>query len=202
MNTTDQTAPLEDIKTEPLVLHICCAPDEAYVVHTLRDQYDLHCFWCNPNIQPEEEYRKRVDEARKVAGRYGVPFDTDSYAPVSWENAIDGHEESGEGGRRCYECFLLRLRRTAAFCKENGYPAFTTVMSVSPHKKIAMLNETGRIAAEDYGLSYVPFDFKKKNGFLESVRLSNELGLYRQDYCGCRLSKAEAAQRREARSRK
>lgn len=182
-----------------LVLHICCAPDEAYVVHTLGNDYDLHCFWCNPNIQPESEYRVRVDEARKVSDRFEVPLSIDEYEPDQWEHAVAGLEDTGEGGRRCAECFLLRLRRTAAFCRANGFGQFTTVMSISPHKKVAMLNEAGRRAAEEHGVEYLPFDFKKKNGFLRSVKLSEELGLYRQDYCGCRLSKAEAADRRRRR---
>ena len=88
-------------------------------------------------------------------------------------------------------CFFLRLRRTAQFCHLNGYRSFTTVMSISPHKKIAMLNEAGMNAAKEYGVEYEPFDFKKKDGFRKSILLSKELGLYRQNYCGCRLSRDE-----------
>ena len=181
---------------EPLVLHICCAPDEAWVVHTLNERYDLHCFFCNPNIAPENEYRLRCDEARSVAHRYGVPFYEDRYAPDSWEQAIAPAAGTPEGGERCRHCFDLRLGRTARFCAEKGFHAFTTVMSISPHKRITMLNAAGNAAAEACGVAYREFDFKKKNGFRNSILLSKELDLYRQDYCGCRLSRAERDLRR------
>lgn len=182
-----------------LVLHICCAPDEAYVVDLLRESYDLHCFFCNPNIHPPEEYDLRLEEARKVARHYGVAFTGDSYDQDPWREAVSGLTHTPEGGERCRECFLLRLRRTASFCRSVEYPAFTTVMSISPHKRIAMLNETGAAAAEQYGLIYEPFDFKKKDGFKKSLVLSKKLGLYRQDYCGCVLSKRESEERKKGR---
>jgi epoxyqueuosine reductase len=180
-----------------LLLHICCAPDEAWVVHTLSETYDLRCFFCNPNIQPENEYEKRRAEAAKTAAHYGVPFDAEPYEPQAWEDAVRDLTDTPEGGARCEQCFLLRLRSTARFCRSIGWQRFTTVMSISPHKRIDMLNKTGTIAAEEFGLVYEPFNFKKNNGFLHSIKLSKELGLYRQDYCGCRLSKEE----RDARKR-
>lgn len=179
-----------------LVLHICCAPDEAYVVHTLNEKYDLSCFFCNPNIAPYDEYLLRLNEAKKVAGHYGVPFSGDDYGPDLWETSIAGAADTPEGGERCRRCFLLRLRRTAAFCRSIGWPAFTTVMSISPHKSIALLNECGAATAQESGVRYEPFDFKKKDGFRNSTILSKELGLYRQDYCGCRLSRDERDLRR------
>ena len=175
----------------PLVLHICCAPDEAWVVHTLISSYELHCFFCNPNISPGTEYRLRCNEARRVALQYNVPFHEDPYNPDSWEQAIVPAAGTPEGGKRCRHCFALRLDRTARFCAENGHPTFTTVMSISPHKRIAMLNAAGNAAATAHGVTYAEFDFKKKDGFRNSITLSKELGLYRQDYCGCRLSRAE-----------
>ena len=178
-----------------LVLHICCAPDEAWVVHTLRDTFSLHCFFSNPNISPAHEYELRLAEAKKVAQKYDVPFTADCYEPQTWEDAIRAYDHTPESGQRCYHCFLLRLRRTARFCREQGLRSFTTVMSISPHKQIAMLNEAGSSAAAEFGIRYEPHDFKKKDGFKNSISLSKELGLYRQNYCGCRLSKAERDER-------
>ena len=178
-----------------LVLHICCAPDEAWVVKSLQAEYELFCFFCNPNIQPEDEYKKRLKEAEKVARIYGVPIANDHYMPELWEKATHGLEHTPEGGERCMRCFLLRLKRTARFCQELGWALFTTVMSISPHKRIEMLNSAGKQAAEEYGVSYKEFDFKKKDGFINSIKLSRELGLYRQDYCGCLLSKKERDKR-------
>jgi predicted adenine nucleotide alpha hydrolase (AANH) superfamily ATPase len=180
-----------------LLLHICCAPDEAWVIHTLRESYDLRCFFCNPNIQPEAEHEKRRAEAKRAAGLFSVPFDADDYAPFAWENAIEDFSDTPEGGARCGQCFLLRLRQTAKFCASIQWPSFASVMSVSPHKKIDMIDGAGLAAAKEYGVIFAPFNFKKNNGFLGSVRLSKELGLYRQDYCGCRLSGAESERRKK-----
>jgi predicted adenine nucleotide alpha hydrolase (AANH) superfamily ATPase len=178
------------MKTQ-LLLHICCAPDEAWVVNTLSSEYELRCFFCNPNIQPESEYEKRLMEASRTAIHYGVPFDAQTYLPQEWENAVHDLTGTPEGGARCEQCYLLRLRQTAAFCVSIGWQHFTTVMSISPHKRIDMLNKAGKTSADEFGLIYEPFNFKKNNGFLNSIKLSKNLGLYRQDYCGCRLSKTE-----------
>jgi predicted adenine nucleotide alpha hydrolase (AANH) superfamily ATPase len=180
---------------EPLLLHICCAPDEAWVLHSLRDRYACTCFFCNPNISPETEYMHRLSDARDTARRYNAPFFADAYDPDCWEKAVERHVHTPEGGARCDACFLLRLRRTAAFGREHGFKHFTTVMSISPHKRMEKLIEAGDSAAAEYDLIYQPFNFKKENGFLHSIRLSRELGLYRQSYCGCRLSKQESKER-------
>lgn len=176
---------------QPLLLHICCAPDEAWVLHTLKETRELHSFFCNPNIHPASEYDLRLKEAADVAERYAIPFTSDIYAPDEWENAIAPFATTAEGGERCRICFRIRLRKTAELCAKLELRSFTTVMSISPHKRIAILNEEGLHAAADYGVTYECFDFKKQGGFLKSIALSNQLGLYRQDYCGCRLSKAE-----------
>lgn len=190
---------MTDTSLPRLVLHICCAPDEAWVVHTLRDRYGLLCFFCNPNIAPHEEYRLRLEEAQRVAKHFAVSFTADRYDPDSWESAIHDVAGTPEGGERCRRCFMLRLGRTAAWCRENGWPAFTTVMSISPHKSITMLNECGSQCAAAHGVMYEPFDFKKNDGFRKSTVLSRELSLYRQDYCGCRLSRDERDLRKNRR---
>jgi len=179
-----------------LVLHACCAPDEAYVVHLLKESRELYCYFSNPNIQPQEEYDRRRDEAQRVADRFSVPFVSPPYEPHVWEEAIRGLENTPEGGARCSTCFLLRLRQTAQFTRQIGWPSFASVMSISPHKNTDMLDEAGRQAAREYDVTYESFNFKKQDGFRKSIALSNELGLYRQDYCGCRLSKAERDIRR------
>ena len=174
-----------------LVLHICCAPDEAYVIDLLKDTYELHCFFCNPNIHPFAEHDLRLSEARKASNLYDIPFTADDYDQSLWTEAVKGLTDTPEGGDRCRACFLLRLKRTAAFCRSINWPSFTSVMSVSPHKNISMLNQTGTEAAKEQGVLYEPFDFKKKDGFRKSIILSNNLGLYRQNYCGCLLSLEE-----------
>jgi predicted adenine nucleotide alpha hydrolase (AANH) superfamily ATPase len=186
--------------TKPkLLLHICCAPDEAYAVDLIRGEYELRCFFCNPNIFPVEEFQLRLKEAERAAEIYGVPFTWDEYDHGHWTGAVvdKGLSDTPEGGARCRECFLLRLGRTAEACKKMKWPAFGTVMSVSPHKKTAMLDEAGRMAAATHGVGYAPFDFKKKDGFKKSIVLSRHLGLYRQGYCGCGLSLREMERRKK-----
>lgn len=184
---------------QTLALHICCAPDEAYAVSLIKDLYDIHCFFSNSNIFPEDEYVLREKEALKAAEIYGLPFSVDEFVPASWEAVITDFEDSPEGGDRCRQCFLLRLRRTAAFARQKGIPLFGTVMSVSPHKSTVLLDECGGLVSHEYGLQYAPFNFKKNDGFRKSVALSSKLGLYRQNYCGCRLSRDERDKRIESR---
>jgi epoxyqueuosine reductase len=174
-----------------LLLHICCAPDEAYGITVLKEHYDIVCFFSNPNISSHSEYHLRLNEAIKVAKIFELPFEIDDYDPQSWESTISPFFDTKEGGERCRACFLLRLQRTAKFCSEKGITAFASVMSVSPHKNIKMLNETGNIAAKAYSVNYLETNLKKNDGFKKSILLSKSLNLYRQDYCGCRLSKAE-----------
>jgi len=182
--------------SKKLLLHICCAPDEAWVVSKLKDEYELHSFFYNPNIYPLDEYERRLKEAEWVAKKYNIPFAAGDYNPDDWENAIKEYEDTPEQGARCFQCFLLRLRKSAEFCSSIDFDSFTTVMSISPHKKIEMLNRAGEIASEEYGVVYEKFNFKKNNGFINSVKLSKELGLTRQDYCGCRLSLKEREKRK------
>lgn len=187
---------------QKLVLHICCAPDEAWVVKSLYQQYELYCFFCNPNIQPSQEYNLRLEEAKRVAAYYHVAFAAAPYIPQQWNDAVRGFEHTPEKGQRCLHCFLLRLRRTALFCKDLGWKHFTTVMSVSPHKRIEMINTAGEQAAQEHSITFEKFNFKKNNGFLESIQLSKSLGLYRQDYCGCILSRQERARQRNTHTKK
>lgn len=176
---------------ERIVLHICCAPDEAGVIEILQGDFDLYAFFCNPNIQPASEYEKRLEEAEKVARLYKIPFAASPYHPESWIRIINGFEHTPEGGERCRRCFLLRLQQTADFCLQEKLNSFTTVMSISPHKKIESIHWAGEKAAAEKQVNYLKYNFKKNNNFQKSILLSKKLGLYRQDFCGCRLSKAE-----------
>jgi predicted adenine nucleotide alpha hydrolase (AANH) superfamily ATPase len=159
----------------------------------MHEEFDLHCFFCNPNIQPESEYIKRLESAKEVAKKYNVPFTADEYRPEDWVKRVKepwGH--TPEAGERCNHCFDIRLERTAKFCKEElGWESFTSVLSMSPKKRIEMIDRAGIASAKKYGVKYETYNFKKKNGYLESIKLSNKYNLYRQDYCGCSLSKAE-----------
>jgi predicted adenine nucleotide alpha hydrolase (AANH) superfamily ATPase len=182
-----------------LLVHVCCAPDALYVFGLLKDDYDVTGFFANPNIQPRDEYELRLAEARKAAATAGVPLLEDDYDPVGWTRLTLKFKDEPEKGRRCDVCYAVRLRRTAERAARDGFDAFTTVMSLSPWKKAAVMNRIGRMFAARTGVAFLAADFKKRDGFKKSVELSRAHGLYRQDYCGCLYSR-EAARARTRRS--
>jgi predicted adenine nucleotide alpha hydrolase (AANH) superfamily ATPase len=180
-----------------LLLHICCAPDALYVFRLLQGDYDLTGFFSNANVHPAEEYRQRLEEARRVAGLVGVPLIEDDYAPGLWLERTRKFADDPEKGRRCDVCYALRLKRTAETAASLGFGLFGTVLTLSPWKKAAVINRIGRQFAARNGLAFLEADFKKKDGFKKSVELSRAHGLYRQDYCGCVYSlRARAARSR------
>ena len=107
-----------------------------------------------------------------------------------------GLENVPEGGERCFKCYRLRMEEAARLAAEGGFDYFTTTLSISPLKNAAKINEIGEELAEIYHVEHLPSDFKKKNGYRRSCELSTEYHLYRQDYCGCPFSKAEAEERK------
>jgi predicted adenine nucleotide alpha hydrolase (AANH) superfamily ATPase len=106
-----------------------------------------------------------------------------------------GMEDIPEGGERCFSCYELRQREAAIAAAQGGYDYFTTTLSVSPHKNAQKLNEIGLRLQEEYGVRYLLSDFKKKGGYLESIRLSKEYDLYRQNFCGCVYSRQKMEDR-------
>ena len=181
-----------------ILVHVCCAPDALYVFGVLEEAYDVTGFFSNSNIQPREEYDLRLDEARRVAAAAGVALIEDEYDPDGWIALTAKFKDEPEKGRRCDVCYAARLARTAARAAREGFDAFTTVMSLSPWKKAAVMNRIGRQFAARHGLAFLEADFKKKDGFKKSVDLSRAHGLYRQDYCGCVYSRDAAAARKKA----
>ncbi len=183
-----------------LLLHCCCAPCSSYVMEYLSKYMDITCYYYNPNISPEEEYHKRAEELTGLIGKMPLEVTPEAviaeYDPESFEAISQGKEQEEEGGARCFECYRLRLSKTAEYAKENGYDYFTTTLSISPYKNAAKLNEIGCELSALYGVSYLFSDFKKKGGYLRSCQLSAEYALYRQDYCGCVFSK-ETAERKK-----
>lgn len=180
-----------------LLLHSCCAPCSSAVLERLTPHFHVTVFYYNPNIDPPEEFRKRADEQRRfLAQCYGgadVGCIEGSYDPAAFEAVARGREREPEGGARCMRCYELRLRRTAQAARQGGFAFFTTTLSVSPYKNAPALNAIGARLAEETGVPYLFSDFKKKNGYLRSIELSRQYGLYRQDFCGCRYSRAARA---------
>ena len=178
-----------------LLLHSCCAPCSSAVLERLTDWFDLTVFYYNPNIAPEEEFLRRAEEQRRLIAEFPhaheIQFRCGEYESEAFEALARGLEDMPEGGERCTRCFRLRLGKTAALAAREGFDYFTTTLSISPLKDAQRLNAIGGELAEQFGVSYLFSDFKKKNGYKRSCELSLQYGLYRQDYCGCRFSQME-----------
>ena len=170
-----------------LLLHACCAPCSTYCVDYLYPYFDITIFYYNPNIMPYEEWAKRGKEFEKLLVKYPeikivIPDQSNS----DFLERVKGYEKCPEGGDRCSICFNMRLSESAKYAK-NGFDFFTTTLTVSPHKNAPLINEIGQQVALLNGVHYLDSNFKKKNGYLRSIQLCAELGIYRQNYCGCRL---------------
>jgi len=174
-----------------LLLHICCAPCSTHVIDILQDEFDITAFFYNPNIYPPKEHVLRAQEAQRFCRRLGIEIFTDEYDPSNWLRRMRGRRLDREGGPHCAVCFWIRLARTAAVAEEEGFDYFATTLTVSPHKDAEMINRMGQRAARGRKTEFYPADFKKKDGFKKSCRLSQKYDLYRQDYCGCVYSLEE-----------
>ena len=172
-----------------LLIHSCCAPCSSYVLEYLSSYFKITVFYYNPNITHKEEYQLRANEQARLIcelpAKYPIQYVLGAYEPERFYQAVKGLEKEPEGGLRCGECFQLRLEETAKLCKEMGFDYFTTTLTISPLKNAPLLNELGEQIGKDYDVAFLNSDFKKKNGYKRSTELSEEYGLYRQDYCGC-----------------
>lgn len=188
---------LREEETVPtLFLHSCCAPCSSYVLEYLSEYFEITVFYYNPNIAPASEYEERVKEQERLIcalkTKHPVKLVCGEYRPEVFYEAVRGLEKEPEGGKRCTECFRLRLFEAARQAKEGGFDYFTTTLTISPLKDAKRLNAIGEEAAARYGIRFLNSDFKKKNGYRRSIELSKEYNLYRQNYCGCVFSKQSA----------
>lgn len=180
-----------------MLIHSCCAPCSSACLEVLHSAFKVSVLYYNPNIDDEEEYLKRKGEQARFLAQTGWADMVEcEYGSPAFEEAARGLENEPERGRRCYKCYALRLRRTAIEAAARGYDYFTTTLSLSPYKNAAWINEIGRSLERETGVKFLPSDFKKQGGYLRSIQLSKEYGLYRQNYCGCRFSKEETIKRR------
>lgn len=178
-----------------LLLHSCCAPCSSYVLEYLSQYFEITVFYYNPNLYPDSEFAKRSAEQKRLIKEmktlHPVSFIEGTFDKETFYQMASGMESLKEGGARCFRCYELRLKQTAEMAKAGGFDYFTTTLSISPLKNAQKLNEIGNRLAKEYGVTYLTSDFKKKNGYKRSVELSQEYGLYRQDYCGCEFSYQE-----------
>jgi predicted adenine nucleotide alpha hydrolase (AANH) superfamily ATPase len=183
-------------KQPRLLLHSCCGPCSTVPLERLRDSYDLAVFFYGPNIHPQSEYRRRLEGQRTVCGHLGIELIEGPYQPAEWDQAVGPHRDLPEGSLRCESCYRLRMDQTARLAREREFDFFTVTLTVSRHKNSKVLERIGREVAQAVGVAYLAEDFKKQDGYNQSVCRSQELGLYRQDYCGCSISQSEAQERR------
>ena len=196
-----------------LLLHSCCAPCSSYVLEYLREYFYITVFYYNPNITEDKEYRKRVEEQKRLIGEYNrqveeadfsnmhstanakrIEVIEGAYEPDCFYELAKGLEKCPEGGERCFKCYALRLEKTAKLAAEQGFDCFTTTLSISPLKNAHKLNKIGEELGEKYGVFFLPSDFKKKDGYKRSIELSKQFDLYRQNYCGCIYSRRQRAE--------
>lgn len=185
--------------TEQLLLHTCCGPCATQVVELLSRDYRVTAFYYNPNIQPEEEYVRRLTALETFCRIRDIELISGGYDTQEWLELAAGLEEQPEGGARCEVCFAMRLWKTAQVAAEQGIPTFGTTLSISPHKDTLAVNRIGQEAANKYAVHFLAGDFKQDNGYRKSCELSRRYGLYRQKYCGCLFSKnsPQSAQRKK-----
>ncbi len=186
-----------------LLLHSCCGPCSTAVLEQLMPYFEIVLFYYNPNIAPREEYEKRLNTQKQLLDALQSPHPITLLAPPYddkpfWD-AVRGVEGTPEMGERCEHCIAQRMEEAVRAAIAANCDFFATTLSVSPHKNAAFINACGEDLASRYPMKYLPSDFKKGGGYPRSVTLSEEYGLYRQDYCGCPMSLQEAEARRRQR---
>ena len=193
--------PEHNIQSKPtLLLHACCGPCSSYVLEYLSQYFDITVFYYNPNIYPQEEYNRRLNELKtfytKFAPAANVNVIEEIYNPEDFYDAIQirQHPEFAkepEKGERCRLCYKFRLQKAFEYAVAHDFDYYCTTLSISPFKDAEKINVLGSEIAGNGVPKWLPSDFKKKGGFKRSLELSAEYGLYRQQYCGCIYSMGE-----------
>jgi predicted adenine nucleotide alpha hydrolase (AANH) superfamily ATPase len=181
-----------------VLLHSCCAPCSGEVIEALHESdIDFAVYFYNPNIHPQEEYEKRKAENARFASKLGVPFIDADYDPDRWFERVEGLEQEPERGKRCTQCFGMRLERSALYAHEHGFLILTSSFGISRWKDMAQVNACGHLAAARYDdVNYWDYNWRKDGGAERMVNITSREGFYRQDYCGCTYSLRDANKRK------
>jgi len=172
-------------KKEKLLLHICCGPDATVPIMDLKKQYEVICFWYDPNIQPKEEYDKRLEAFIKVCKIEGVEWIEWEYDVKNFFKKIKGLEDTPEKWEKCTECYDMRLERTAELAKQMGITYWTSTLNTSPHKDLEKMFNLWDAHSRKDNLEFLKIAFRKNGGFQRSVDYTKKHDIYRQGYCGC-----------------
>lgn len=180
-----QTA--EENRGKSLLMHCCCAPCSSACLERLKDYFKITVLFYNPNISGEEYALRKAELKKLINSTHWADFLDYDREEEKFIQISKGHEQDREGGERCKKCFSLRLEKTAELAKLGSFDFFTTTLTISPLKNADLINSIGESLTAS--AKWLPSDFKKSNGYLRSLELSKEFGLYRQNYCGCDFSK-------------
>lgn len=179
-------------KRPRVLLHSCCGPCSSSVLEYLTKYFDVTILWYNPNIYPQEEFDRRFEALIELIEKMGLSEEVsilaESWKHGEYDRRVKGLENEPEGGKRCTECFRLRLMETAKLAKQYNFDYFCTTITLSRHKDAVRINELGEEIGKAFGISWLPSDFKKRDGENHSVELCEQYGIYRQLYCGCEYS--------------
>ena len=170
-----------------LVLLSCCAPCSSGAIKQLADGKiqgvsDFIVLFYNPNIFPESEYTKRMQEQIKYCEKLGVKYAVLEYDHDAWRDALRGYESAPERGPRCSLCFEYRFRRAEKFARENGYNVIASVLGVSRHKSQTQVDNAAQSACSE--IAYLPISWDENL----RTQINRTSGFYRQNYCGCEFS--------------
>jgi len=179
---------MPNTKNPKLLLHICCVGCGVYIAQILKEEFEVVFYFYNPNIFPQDEYEKRLEETKKIAKEYNIELMVGDYNHDVWLGKVKGYEKEPERGKRCEICYQDRLENTASRADELGADFFATTLSISPHKDFSKISSIGKNLENKYKINFLDKDFKKQDGYKKSVELSKKLNLYRQNYCGCEFS--------------
>ena len=180
-------------ETKPRVLlHSCCGPCSSAVLEYLTQHCEVTLLWYNPNLYPEAEFERRCSTQLELIEKMGlgerVHVLLEPWRSEEYYRAAAGLENEPEGGKRCTECFRLRLRETAKLAKQQGFDYFCTTLTLSRYKDAVRVNTLGEQIAAETGVRWLPSDFKKRGREQRSNELAKQFGLYQQRYCGCEFS--------------
>jgi len=177
------------VSSDKVLLHACCAPCLTNSIQELEDEGFLPVvYFYNPNIYPDIEYKKRLDELICFCKSKNYPLVIENGDLSLWKEICSPFKEENEGGKRCIECFKMRLEKSAQYAKANDFDYFCTTLTISPHKNTKNINEIGTKLEKKYDIAFLEKNFKKNDGFKKSLELSEEYNLFRQSYCGCEYS--------------
>ena len=194
-------------KMPRVLLHSCCGPCSSSVLEYLTQYFDVTLLWYNPNIYPQQEFDRRFKTQVKLIEDMGLADKVSVLAePRKSEDyyaRIKGLENEPEGGKRCTECFRVRLLEAGRLAKHYGFDYFCSTLTLSRHKDAVRINTIGEEGGRMVGVSWLPSDFKKRDGENRSIELCEKYNVYRQLYCGCEFSlrHREEAAREMAESR-